>query len=193
MSSHYLDNAAALMGRSSVSELIDALHCGVHCRIVSDSIFSGRDIVVYRSGHADYGNSNPCKSSCALIGPVAADYDQSVEFIGFHHPGALENALVSHEGLRSCRHEESSAALECLRYGSSVKFLDLALPKTVIASGNAVHLKAGIDACSYDGSYGRIHSGSVTAARKDSDPIYRLYGILVDDIVVSSPKRANLR
>ena len=76
--SHNLDDAAALMGGRSISDLVDGFHRRIDRRIKTDRVLRAGDIQIDRTRNAYRIDSVPCQCLRAAVGTVTADYDQTV-------------------------------------------------------------------------------------------------------------------
>ena len=89
ISAHYLDDTASLVRGGGILNLVDCLHCSVHCGIEADGVLGTGDIQVNGSGKTDGIDAQSGQCLRTTIGTVTADDNDTVDTVLFTDLSAL--------------------------------------------------------------------------------------------------------
>jgi len=110
--------------------------------------------------------------SCAAVGAVAADDDQTLDAHFLAGVDAFEHAGFLFEFRAACGKEQSAAALNDRRDRACIHLNDIAVEQAVIASANADDLHTFIESRSCDRTDCGIHARGVAAACQYTDSFH---------------------
>ena len=169
ISSHNLDDTAALVGGGSITDFIDGFHRCVYSGIETDRIVGTGDIKVNGSRKTDRVDSESGKLSGTAEGTVSSDHNDTIDTMFLTYLSATLLALLSCELLTAGCVKDRTAAVDRVRNADAVHIYDFFLKESGVATHDSFYLQAFIDSGSYNRTDCRIHSRGISAAGQYSD------------------------
>ncbi len=166
ISSHNLNNAAALMRGGCIANLVDGLHGGIDGRVKADCIFCAGNIQINGSWKSDGIDSLPGQGKCSAVRAVAADNNQSVNAMLAADVGSCLLAFLRPHLLAARCPEHRAAPLDDIRHAVLIHIDNLLLEESGVAAFNPLYRKAVLNGSSHTGTNGRVHTGCIAAAGK---------------------------
>ena len=173
VASHHLDKEEAFVGGGGVADFVDAFHDGVQGRVVSDGCVGSVEVVVDCSGEADDRDGEfVAEDAGAGEGAVAADYDEGVDFMAFHHVVGALAAFGSLEFLATGGFEDCSAALDDVGDILRGELFYFIVDEAFIAAVDAENLEVGEDCRTRHGADSGVHTRGVASGGENADRFY---------------------
>ena len=174
VTSHYLDNAAALMGGGSITNLIDGFHCRVDCGIETDGVLGAGDIQVDSSRNTDGVDAESSQFLCSCEGTVATDNYQSLNSVFTADLCSLCLAFRCTHLRTAGGVKHRTSAGNRIRNRSCCQILDLAVDQTIVSFINAFYIQTFCNTTADNRTDGSVHARCIAAACKNSDRFNRI-------------------
>ena len=169
ISAHYLDDTASLVRGRGILNLIDSLHCSVHCGIEADGVLGTGDIQVNGSGKTDGINAQSGQCLRTTIGTVTADDNDTVNTMLFADLSTLLLSFRLLELQATCGSKNGTTALDDIGYILGFHIYDLFIQKTLITFFNTLNLQSSCNSCTNNCTDSSVHSRCITAAGQYAD------------------------
>jgi hypothetical protein len=172
-SAHYLDEKDHAGGFARVPDLVDGRHGGGHRGIEADGFVGAENVVVDGSRDADDGQTVlQLQRVGALKCAAPADRDQRLDAVFAH----LLDSTSAHRGVEKLRGpgcpEDGAAVLDDVTDRAVVQLVEAPVDEAGVAVAIADHRHAVSGRGPDRGADGGVHSGRVSAAGQDAEPIH---------------------
>ena len=131
------------------------------------------DIVVDGAGETDAGDVVFfLEEVCAVVGSVAADDNESIDFVITYSLGGDASAFGFIEVLASCGAQHCAAEVDDSADRVGREWDDIIVDESLESVSNADAINVVVVASAHDGANGGVHAGRITSACEDGESFH---------------------